>query len=305
MRVERRFAAATIKCYLEGPVWFIRLVGDVPVSDLNYVHILQFKARLDERRVGPSRVSSHISGLKCLLQYCESLLGIQVLDPKSLRLARSPRRAVVYLTDEEVSRLLEYVPLHTFSGKPRLVGFRLRALLETLFATGMRIAECLSLNRDSIDSKRSSALIVGKGSKPRSVFFTPRSLEWLGRYLALRPDNSPPLFANDDGTRLSPRALQSLLRRHAKSVGIAKRVTPHILRHTLATHLLKNGCPIGAIKEILGHNRLETTCRFYLGTLSADEAQRMHDQFIRLQEHAPSSITNELRSWPCTTGSSV
>ena len=298
MTADRRFSPITAKSYIEALSCFIRTIGDIPATDIRPLHVLSYKARLAERNIGPSRVGSLMHGLKCFLTYSLTILELPVMDPRVIKAPHQPRKSVIYLTDEEIVRLLESVPLHSWGGKPRLVGFRFRALLETLLATGMRISECLALNRNSLDTKKLRAMIVGKGNKPRTIFFSPRSIHWILRYLALRHDTELPLFANDDGTRLRSRGVQGMLRRHANAAKIRKKVTPHILRHTLATHLLKNGCPVGAIKEILGHSRLETTCRFYLGVLSTDETQDLHGKYFRICDRSIPTKEDLLTEWP-------
>jgi integrase/recombinase XerD len=112
------------------------------------------------------------------------------------------------------------------------------------------------------------------------VFFTDRALEWVNKYVELRTDPCPALFATQGGrSRLGrPDIWRPFMRYRIKS-GIAKKVTPHLLRHTAATQLLFNGCPVGHIKEILGHERLETTCRYYLG-LDQRAAKQAHQKFL-------------------------
>jgi integrase/recombinase XerD len=109
--------------------------------------------------------------------------------------------------------------------------------------------------------------IVGKGRKQRVLFFTDRVMESLGRYLGRRRDDEQPIFATQGNAprRLSYDAVKAAFPQFARLAGLQKRVTAHVLRHTVATTLLFNGCPIGHIKEFLGHERLDTTCRCYLG----------------------------------------
>jgi len=172
--------------------------------------------------------------------------------------------------------------LRTWTGKARLSGFGFRTLVETLSATGMRISEALSLDRDSINRERKEAVIIGKGNRQRTVFFTDRALEWITRYLDLRGDSNPALFVTLKGTRLSIDAVEPMFRRHTQWAGLEKRVTPHMIRHTTATTLLRNGCPIGFIKEILGHANLETTCRYYLGIMSQADTKKAHQTYSNL-----------------------
>jgi integrase/recombinase XerD len=144
----------------------------------------------------------------------------------------------------------------------------------------MRISELLSLDRAQVDFEAREAKIIGKGNKERVVFFSERAIGWIRKYLALRADQHPALFACQDGkSRLKRPDIWRPFARYRQAAAITKRVTPHLLRHTAATQLLFNGCPVGHIKEILGHERLETTCRYYLG-LDHRAAKQAHEQFL-------------------------
>jgi len=153
----------------------------------------------------------------------------------------------------------------------------------------MRISEALSLNIDSVDLSKGEAVIIGKGNKQRTVFFTERALTWIKRYLALRNDANEPVFTGRNGRRLLVTSVHAKFERINATVfkRIGKRITPHILRHTAATNLLQRGCPVGHIKEILGHQNLETTCRFYLGQLTKAEVRRAFDTYMSYEHPIP------------------
>ena len=156
-----------------------------------------------------------------------------------------------------------------------------RVLVEVLLASGMRISETLVLTRSAVNFQTGEAEIIGKGNRQRTVFFTPRALGWLKEYLNRRSDRSERLFALPNGAEIRYDVVRIWFRRVRRRAELKKVVTAHILRHTCATTLLFNGCPIGHIKEILGHDRLETTCRYYLGVdkTAAKEAQRKYLSF--------------------------
>jgi site-specific recombinase XerD len=188
-----------------------------------------------------------------------------------------PQREVEYLTKDELAKFLDAMPVHTRSG------LRHRALAEILCATGMRISEAISLNRDHIDWGAHEARIIGKGNKPRRVYFTEQSLHWLSRYLDFRDNEHPAVFIvlrEDAAKRLTPQGIWKVFRQYAKRTGLTKRVYPHMLRHTLATTLLANGCPIGHIRAILGHEHLVTTCKYYLGTIAQAEVKSAHQKYL-------------------------
>ena len=161
-------------------------------------------------------------------------------------------------------------------------GLRDRALAEVLCITGMRIAEALSLNRAQIDWETQTAQIVGKGNKPRKVYFTDSALAWIRQYLDIRHDEHPALFVTqgDNPIRLNAQGTWKRFHRYAKQAGIGKKVYPHMLRHTMATTLLANGCPIGHIRALLGHEHLTTTCKYYLGIIAEKDVQAAHAKYL-------------------------
>lgn len=286
---ELQFSRQSLVKYHDCVRQIIRILGDRPVCDLGQQDVLSLKANLLQRSLSVSRQVSILSTLKRLLQYCAQREGLAVLDPSRILIPRRPRREVVYLTAEEVQRFVHSIPLTTARGRPCRSGIRFRALVEALLGSAMRIGELLSLNRTDINFEDHEARIIGKGNKERIVFFTDRALLWLSRYLELRQDKHPALFVTQDGERrLRQVDIWRPFARQRAIAGILKPVRPHLLRHTAATQLLFNGCPIGHIKEILGHERLETTCRYYLG-LDHRAAKDAHQKFLKYSE---SSATN-------------
>jgi integrase/recombinase XerD len=281
MAVERQFSPATVKKYHDNVRWFVRDVGNLGIQDLCLTDFISLKTRMTERGARAARIAGVIFAVKGLLIYARDYLGLSVLDLKSIKAPREARREVVYLTEAEIDQFMHGIYLHTpLTHRDHLAGYCFRALVEILLASGMRISEALALNRDSIDGENREALIVGKGNKERTVFFTPRSLKWLERYLARRSDTGQAMFASTSGCRLTVAGVETTFRRVSQRAGMEKSVTPHMLRHTAATNLLHKGCPVGFIKEVLGHQRLETTCRFYLGMLNKVDTKKAFDSYM-------------------------
>jgi integrase/recombinase XerD len=278
--VERNFSKETIVKYRDCLKQIRLILGDRYVSSYSKDDLLVLKQAMLRKNHSISRQVGILAACKGLFRYCQSEVGLAVLDPELIVPPKRPRRDVVFLSAEEVERFVAAINLVTDEGIPSLRGLRFRALVEVLLGTAMRISEVLALDRAQVDFENREAKIVGKGSKERVVFFTDRSLSWLHRYLAQRTDNHPALFACEDGKRRLQRTdLWRPFHRYRKRAGILKPVRPHLLRHTAATQLLFNGCPIGHIKEILGHERLETTCRYYLG-LDRRAAKAAHRQYL-------------------------
>ena len=286
---ERRFSVGTVCKYRENILWIIRHRGDANVSDIDLQWIVNIKSHLISNGAGSSRIAGITYALKNALIFARDVLGVPVMNVALIRAPGAPRRQVVYLTSDEYNEFVDAIPLHTGFGHERLSQVCFRALVETLAATGMRISEALALNTDSVDLSKGEAVVIGKGNKQRTVFFTERAISWINRYLALRNNTIQPLFATRKGHRLQVSNVQARFRRASDPLfkRSGKRVTPHILRHTAATTLLQRGCPIGHIKEILGHNNLETTCRFYLGQLTKAEVRRAFDSYMHYEDLVP------------------
>lgn len=199
---------------------------------------------------------------------------------RQIRFPRIPKREVVFLTPYEIQQYVAAIPVRTGPRSFDLKWLCFRALVEVLLGTGMRISEALSLERSSINFQTGEATIIGKGNKERVVFFSPRSLGWVKEYVTRHQDDGDALFATGRrGKGLARETAHAWFRRFRVSIRFPKPVTAHMLRHTVATTLLFNGCPIGHIKEILGHDRLITTCNFYLG-VDKRAAKKAHGEHL-------------------------
>ncbi len=273
---ELNFSPRTIFKYRESLGWFIRDIGDKEVTDLSVEDFVRLKRLMIERGVGQPRIASVVFAMRSFLNYCGSFLGLSTLNPKQIRPPRIVRREVIFLTKEEIEAFLGTIDIF------QMKDLRFRAIVETILGTGMRISEVLSLNRKDINWKKKEAKIIGKGNKERTVFFTGRALDWIRRYLERRHDNFEAVFVtNGEPRRLTPGDIWRPFKRHREKARLTKHVTPHILRHTVATNLVFNGCPIVHVKEILGHERLDTTCKYYLG-VDKELAKKAHREYLDL-----------------------
>jgi len=289
-RVELRFGAQTIEKYEYCLHRLARTIGNRRVTEVSAEDITAVKAEMLARGNSVCWQIVILAATKQLLLFCRQRLGLAVLDPGTVTIPKRPRREVVYLTADEVERFVLAIPLETSKKQPHQPGLRFRALVEALLGSAMRIGELLSLNQTDIDFERREARVIGKGNKERTVFFTERALYWLRRYLKIRSDNLPPLFISQNSSRLSRTDIWRPFHRYRRLAGLNKPVRPHLLRHTAATQLLFNGCPVGHIKEILGHERLETTCRYYLG-LDRRAAKLAHQKYLVYEtEQTPGAL---------------
>jgi len=279
-KVERNWSDTTLRTYGNSLRWIIRIIGDLPPQRIRLEHVLRVKADCVRRGAGNHHTATVVAALKSFLRFCQLSVGLETMDVQQIRCPRIPKTEVLYLTPEEVQQFVAAIPIHKSQRGFDLKWLCFRTLVEVLLGTGVRISEGLSLKRTSVNFQTGEATIVGKGNKERVIFFSPRSLNWIKEYLMRRKDQGESLFVV--GTNGRPLTLSTALvwfRRFREMAGIKKKVTAHVFRHTVATTLLFNGCPIGHIKDILGHERLITTCNFYLGT-DKRAAKKAHGKYL-------------------------
>lgn len=209
----------------------------------------------------------HLIALRSFLKYLAKR-DIPTLAAAKIELAKEPMRQVDFLESDDLERLLE-APLKTPGNE--LTKLRDKAILETLFSTGLRVGELVKLQRDSINLKRDEFTIRGKGGKLRVVFLSDEAKQAIKNYLDKRQDVEPALFIAHDPARggragqeqkqtgLTPRSIQRLVNKYARAAGITKEITPHTLRHSFATDLLRNGADIRSVQTMLGHTSITTT----------------------------------------------
>lgn len=210
----------------------------------------------------------HIIALRNFLKYLAKR-DIKSVSAEKVELGKQEDREVTFLEADELERLLKSPE------GDKLDALRDRAVLGTLFSTGMRVSELCSLDRDKIDTTRGELSIRGKGSKVRVVFLSDEAKEDINRYLGKRSDIDEALFiriplskasgntgsfAKHSDLRLTPRSIQRIVGKYATKAGIVgKNVSPHTLRHSYATDLLRNGADIRSVQAMLGHSSVTTT----------------------------------------------
>lgn len=212
----------------------------------------------------------HIIALRGFLKYLHKY-DYKTLPAEKLELGKTPSRSVEFLSEEEVQSLIKA----TEQEKEEILRLRDRAIMETLFASGLRVSELCSLRRDQVNLKRNEFTVRGKGDKLRLVFLSAQASKDLSLYLKERADNSRFLFIahkqvglktekelqsfGKDAAGLTPRSIQRIIKKYALIAGIMKKISPHTLRHSFATDLLRNGADIRSVQSMLGHSSITTT----------------------------------------------
>ncbi len=217
------------------------------------------------RRLNPRSVNRMLSSLRSYLKFLLDMDYPCPLAPDSVKLTKGVREHPHVAEFEALVTLIES-PSY-LEDKPA-VALRNRAMLETLFATGMRISELCGLNRNQID-RTGRVFILGKGKKQRFVYLTPRAQQHIDAYLQIREDNAPALFVpyagrnvTDQKRRISTNYLQERIKRYREKLQIPVPTSAHSLRHGFATYLAEKGANPAAIQILLGHESLDTTTRY-------------------------------------------
>ncbi len=214
----------------------------------------------------PSTQNYYVIALRNFLKFLAKQ-DVKTLSPDKLELRKQTRPQVSVL---DLTRYEVMLRAARPDGPDDLAGLRDFAMLHTLFSTGLRVGELVRVNRDQINLKTREFTIRGKGNKDRVVFLSHDAAAVITGYLKKRKDAYVPLFLNHRGSaephdkrgetlRLTARSVQRIIATAAKRAGIVERITPHTLRHTFATDLLRNGADLRSVQEMLGHSSIQTT----------------------------------------------
>lgn len=231
-------------------------------SELDPRTIREFLTMLRKRReYTPAGLNRKIACLKGYFAYLEAEKVLPASPMSRIRSAKEARLLPKVLTQAEVSRLLDTVEECLDEIKFTTLKFRDRAIFELFYATGIRLSELVGLDRDDLDFDSLSMRVVGKGNKERVVFFNQTAADAVLEYLEVTPRSQPggPLFLNRYGARLTQRGVEKMFATVLRKSGLEKHASPHTLRHSFATHLLEEGSDLVTIKELLGHESLQTT----------------------------------------------
>jgi integrase/recombinase XerC len=276
LEAERNFSPYTIRNYItdlkgskniKGLIPFLSEKGLTSPIKADRFDIRDYLSYLAEQKVVKASIARKVSSMRSFYKYLERE-GIITINP--MQYISSPkldRRLPSFLTDTEINRLLDTPDAEDPYGR------RDRAFLELLYASGLRVSELTGLQIDQVNLETREIRVIGKGSKERVVLMGEPAANALEIYMQEARDLIPKIkptsrtnkrkskavFINNDGYPLTERSVQEILQRYADEAGIGKRVHPHMLRHTFATHMLNGGADLRVVQELLGHADLSTT----------------------------------------------
>lgn len=236
----------------------------IPLNGINRKTIRGFLANLNIHHSNKRTIVRKLSSLRTFFKFAITQGLIAENPAEEMETPKIEKKIPVSLSYDQVKKLLEQPDSNTF------LGFRDRVIMELFYSSGLRVSELVALNRDDLDLQNLLIKLKGKGKKERVVPITKNAAEWITSYLGhaerhldmdghLAQVDSQAVFLNKLGTRLTLRSVDRNFDKYLKASGLANKITPHTIRHTIATHWLENGMDLKTVQVMLGHSSLQTT----------------------------------------------
>jgi integrase/recombinase XerD len=267
LQLEKNASKNTIASYLLDVKRYVGFLQRQRVSDLDRVteaHMLKFITSLRKDGLSPRSVTRTLSAVKSFNKFLMGDGIVRVNPVENIDRPKLPRSLPGVLSQPEVDAILNQ-PAGTPHDR-RSLWLRDKAILETLYATGMRVSELIGLKQSNLLSEEGLVRVFGKGSKERIVPIGGSALRWIARYqrevrslLQKREKSQDALFLNVRGTSMTRMSIWNIVQEYTSKAGITKDVHPHTFRHSFATHLLEGGADLRAVQEMLGHSDISTT----------------------------------------------
>ncbi|WP_276894166.1 site-specific tyrosine recombinase XerD [Hallella bergensis] len=287
LKLQRSYSPNTLDAYqrdLNKLLDFLRKV-DVAPFDVKLEDLQQFAASLHEHGIGSKSQARILSGVRAFYRFLV-LDGYLEVDPTELlESPHLPKHLPEYLTTDEVDMLQDSIDLSTNEGH------RNRAIIEVLFSCGLRVSELTNLKLSDLFLEEQFIRVMGKGNKERLVPISDRAIEELGywfddrRQMIIKPGEEDYVFLNRRGHHLTRTMILIMIKRQAEAAGIKKTISPHTLRHSFATALLRGGADLRVIQDLLGHSNIGTTEMY----THLDNTSLRKD----ILEHHPRNIKNK------------
>jgi len=253
LEIEKNYSPHTLLNYRSDLDGFLEFIDQKPIQKVDYLLLRKYLAQLRAKQYRSRTMGRKLSSLRSFYKFLYRE-GLVKENPASLLMSPKLEKTLPkFLTEDEMKKFIESPSLKSPFGK------RDRAILETLYSTGIRVSELVSLNIERVDLIGNIAKVLGKGKKERLVPIGDQALDSIRSYLKTRKHQSSALFLNKNGTRLSDRGVRNIVNKHIKAVSETRKISPHVLRHSFATHLLNRGADLRSVQELLGHVNLSTT----------------------------------------------
>ena len=261
LKFEKRYSQHTLLSYqndLEQFFAFLSSQYDAPaLENITALYVRSWLAEMKEEGLSSKTINRKISSLKSFFKY-EMKMGLLLQSPMvTVTSPKISKRLPVFVEQKDIATLFNYVEFsNDWKGRTE------RLVLQLFYSTGMRLSELINLKESQLDPNNNQVKVLGKGNKERILPLSQNLLKELQQYVNEKPVRVAGvqiLFVTEKGKILQPRTVYSFVNQHLSQVTTIKKKSPHILRHSFATHLMNNGADLNAVKELLGHSSLAAT----------------------------------------------
>lgn len=263
LKFEKRYSQHTIIAYegdlSEFSVFLLSTFGELPLSEVSYQHIRSWLAELKEGGLSSKSINRKISALKSFFKFHLKLGNIRSNPTTKVVTPKVNKRLPAFVKEEDLHQLTHALKMSTEDWKS-LNGYM---LVHLFYATGMRLSELINLKERQIDFSRRQVKVLGKGNKERSIPLASEILDSIQRYMDLKrkefAEYAEELLVTEKGKKMYPKYAYLLVKKQLSQIPTLDKKSPHVLRHTFATHLVNKGAELNAVKELLGHASLAAT----------------------------------------------
>lgn len=262
--VEKNFSKHTAKAYCSDILDFLLWIGDTDVGEVTLAKVREYLHFIQKFNYKKNTIARKIASLRTFYKFLYREKRSDSNPAMSLNAPKRAKSLPKFLTPFEVEQILNHINIETPAG------FRNKAILELLWATGMRVSELSGLNFEDLNLEENEIRVFGKGAKERIILVTDRAKSFLERYIkTARPiiakgytvseNEDSPVFINSTGFRLQTQSIRKAINEVVDKIQLPKHVTPHVFRHSFATHLIENGADLRVVQELLGHASISNT----------------------------------------------
>lgn len=253
LEIEKNYSRHTLVNYQLDLREFFKFLDEKSIEKVDYTDFRRFLAQLRTRQFKPRTLARKLSSIRSFFRFLQREGHIKENPAVLLVTPKLDKTLPHFLSEEEVSKLIEAPVLDKTAGK------RDRAIFETLYSSGLRVSELVGLNVEHIDFIGNVIKVMGKGKKERIVPIGDKALREIREYLRTRNSSDRAVFLNKNGKRLTDRSIRNIINKHILTTSVKMHVSPHVVRHSFATHLLNRGADLRSVQELLGHVNLSTT----------------------------------------------
>lgn len=262
--IEKNFSKHTAKAYCSDVLDFLLWIGEAEAHDVNFSKIREYLHFMQKFNYKKNTIARKIASLRTFYKFLYREKKVDTNPAMSLTAPKRAKSLPKFLTPFEVEQILNNIKIETPAG------FRNKTILELLWATGMRVSELSGLNFKDLNLENNEIRVFGKGSKERIILVTDRAKSYLEKYIktarnliakgyTVSDDEDSAIFINNTGFRLQTQTIRKVINETVEQINLPKHVTPHVFRHSFATHLIENGADLRIVQELLGHASISNT----------------------------------------------